>query len=197
MATTRRKRPAKRGLPAAGKNFRIEWQGLDEAPTIFSNNFLVQTTGEEFFITFCQLVPPLLLPTADVSKVDTVTSKATVRIAMPPARLQEFVVLLTGQLNNYLASLESAIQREEKISKSRRKLSRRRQSRRVCARWRHSGRCSQPINGSRRFAQCCHSAAKRQRTYTLSGPALPPRTSRWVPPGMAAARPNSITRQRS
>ncbi len=112
MATTRRKGPAKRRLPAAGKSLRIEWQGLDEVPTIFSNNFLVQTTGEEFFITFCQLVPPLLLPTTDASKVDTVISKATVRIAMPPARLQEFVVLLTGQLNR--ASLESAMQREEK-----------------------------------------------------------------------------------
>jgi hypothetical protein len=80
----------------------IEWQGLDEAPTLFVNNFLIQNTGDEFFLTLCEVRPPLALSDEARTNIEKVISRALVRIALPPARLQQLIVLLTGHLNEYL-----------------------------------------------------------------------------------------------
>ncbi len=86
----------------------VEWEGLDELPVLFANNILVQATGQEFIITFSQLVPPVTfgLDIAEIKKIDLVTARGAVRVGLSPSRMQEFIDVLTRNFNRFLASVE-------------------------------------------------------------------------------------------
>lgn len=79
----------------------INW--LEAADTAFANHLTVQFDGSSFFMTFYQIVPPLLTETnqADVAKkmseAASIDALPVVRLAVPPKSMLMMIKAMQGQ----------------------------------------------------------------------------------------------------
>ena len=98
----------------------IKWEGVEECPLVFSNNMIVQHTEHEFFITFAQIHPPLVLRDEDVAGIKSVRAKAAVRVVLPPTRVPELIRILTENHEKYIRRMrEATVEGKEKKDEKR------------------------------------------------------------------------------
>jgi hypothetical protein len=82
----------------------IDWEIPEDLPTLFVNNMTIQFTGNEFILTFYQLVPPPLLgPLADkkLERLEKVSAVAVARIAVAAGRMPNFINAMKQHLEKY------------------------------------------------------------------------------------------------
>ena len=89
------------------KQIPIVFQGLDELPIMFANQFLVQHQQSEFILAFGQIAPPIILPGTDAerqaqaAKINFVPANMLARFGLTEERMRELVQLLSGYLEVY------------------------------------------------------------------------------------------------
>ena len=93
--------------PEDNKVVPIVWQGIEEAPLVFSNAIIVQHTPHEFVLTFGFVQPPIVTGSDDMERVEQVTAKASVRVALPPTRTKQFLEVLSNNFKVYVEALHS------------------------------------------------------------------------------------------
>jgi hypothetical protein len=81
-------------------------EGADQVPILHSNVFLSQEHQNEFFVTFGQVSPPILLGTPEqqrkqAQELSYVSAKVIFRLALSRARLKELIDVLQKQLDLY------------------------------------------------------------------------------------------------
>lgn len=86
----------------------IEWYYPDDLRTGHATNFIVQHTKHEFYLSFFDFPPPILLGTDEEKKeelesLDSVRATAVARVAISTGRLQELIDTLQDNLNKYQA----------------------------------------------------------------------------------------------
>lgn len=87
----------------SGKFVPIEWFVPDDIVTRYVTNMVVQTSDHEFTILFFEAQPPIIVGPTDkkqkeLESVASVRARCVARIAIAPARMEEFVRVLTEQL---------------------------------------------------------------------------------------------------
>lgn len=87
----------------SGKFVPIDWFVPDDIITRYVTNMVVQTSGHEVIISFFEAQPPIIVgpmdkKQKDLESIDSVRARCVARIAIAPARMEEFVRVLTDQL---------------------------------------------------------------------------------------------------
>lgn len=78
----------------------VVWVGLDEAPILLANQFVMQGDNDEFVLTIGQLAPPVLLGSLDdrrqqAEAIAYVGVKPLARVSLTSERLRELIEVLT------------------------------------------------------------------------------------------------------
>lgn len=96
----------------------IEWSVPDDIVTRFVTNMVVQHSDAEFVVSFFEVQPPIFIGSAEdrrekLSQLKSIKAKCVARIVVTPDRMEEFVRVLTGNLEGYKEAKkrESAEQR--------------------------------------------------------------------------------------
>ena len=84
----------------------IEWVVPDDIVTRFVTNMVVQHSDAEFMISFFEAQPPIFIGSAEdqrtrLSQLKSITAKCVARIVVTPDRMEEFVRVLSGNLEGY------------------------------------------------------------------------------------------------
>lgn len=96
----------------------IAWVGLDEAPVVVANQFLIQHQPNEFTLTVGQMTPPPLLGTPEekaeqARQIDYVPIRVLVRLGLSPTRLRELIAVLQGNLDLHDKTMEGFDPRQQ------------------------------------------------------------------------------------
>jgi hypothetical protein len=85
----------------------LEWCVPEELPTHYATNLVIQYTEHEFFITFFELVPPIMLGKTpeEIEQIESVRARALTRVAVAPDRLEEFIRVMKDNLAKYRSSI--------------------------------------------------------------------------------------------
>ena|SRR5438477_9080911 len=90
-----------------GKSVPLVYQGLDELPIMFANQFLIQNQQTEFIVAFGQQAPPLILPgteeeqAAQLERIEFVPVSMLARFGLTEERFRELLKLMTDYLKSY------------------------------------------------------------------------------------------------
>lgn len=86
------------------KTVPLRYVAPHDMKTIFSNHLLVNNTSSEFFLTFYEILPPLLLEDTqqELAKIESVEAKAVARLGIPADRMQGFIEALQKNYSKYL-----------------------------------------------------------------------------------------------
>jgi hypothetical protein len=90
-----------------GKTIPLVYEGLDDLPVMFANQFLVQSQQSEFIVAFGQQAPPLILPgteeerRAQVARIHYVPVRMLARFGLTEERFRELIALMTDYLKKY------------------------------------------------------------------------------------------------
>ena len=84
----------------------IVYLGVEDAPLLYANQFVIQYQQNEFILTVGQLAPPILLGTEEerrqqARELTYVPVKVVARFALTRTRLEELVKVLAGHLERY------------------------------------------------------------------------------------------------
>ncbi|OQB28016.1 MAG: hypothetical protein BWY10_00820 [Chloroflexi bacterium ADurb.Bin180] len=94
--------PSTEHLARQTREVPIEWSGIEDLTTSFATNVVITHTESEFFITFFELVPPMLVgASASVDEIKSVRAKAVARVAVPAGRMEGFVQAMQENLQRY------------------------------------------------------------------------------------------------
>ena len=77
----------------------IQWNVSQEIASKYATNLVVQNSQQEFFLSFFETLPPILLGSSDevqdqLQSLGTVRSDCVARVIVSPSRFKEFVDLL-------------------------------------------------------------------------------------------------------
>ena len=73
---------------------------------VFSNDFLVSHTDNEFFFTFSYYEPPRFETEEDLMKLDKVDAKTVAKIVLTPEFVRTFLHTLTTNMESYDERIE-------------------------------------------------------------------------------------------
>lgn len=78
----------------------VETDGLQ---TIYANNLLVSHGHGEFYLTFCEVIPPFLMEgdAQALERIEHVEANMVARIVVPATRMKGFVEALQRNLDQY------------------------------------------------------------------------------------------------
>ena len=81
-------------------------EGIEDAPILFANDFIIQNQGSEFILTVGQLQPPVLLGTAEerqaqLEKTTYVSVRIIARLGLTEQRMGQLVEVLNQQWDKY------------------------------------------------------------------------------------------------
>lgn len=84
----------------------IEWHYPEGLKTGYATNFIVQHTEHEFYLSFFDFPPPILLGSEEqkleqLERLESVRPSAIARIAMTPDRMEELIEMLQDNLSKY------------------------------------------------------------------------------------------------
>ena len=88
----------------------IEWVVPDDVVTRYVTNMVVQHSTAEFLVSFFEVQPPILIGSTEedartrLSQLKSISAKCVARIVVTPDRMEEFVRVLTGNLEGYKAA---------------------------------------------------------------------------------------------
>ncbi|MCX5973322.1 MAG: DUF3467 domain-containing protein [Coprothermobacterota bacterium] len=79
----------------------LKFVETDDLKTIYANNLIVNYGHGEFYLTFCEVVPPFLMEgdAQALEQIEHVEAKMVARIAVPAARMKGFVEALRRNLD--------------------------------------------------------------------------------------------------
>lgn len=82
------------------------WVGVEDTPAITSNRFLSQFEADQFFVSFGQVAPPVVIGTPEeqlqqIERLGYVPIKTVARVALTPQRMRELILVLEMNLENY------------------------------------------------------------------------------------------------
>jgi hypothetical protein len=83
--------------------FPIVWKFPDELLGRYATNMLIQQGDQEFFVSFFEMRPPVLLTPEDVTKIENVQAQCIATIIVSPDRLDGFIKAFQQSLNNFNA----------------------------------------------------------------------------------------------
>lgn len=88
----------------------IEWQIPDDMIPRYATNFVVQSTGHEFVISFFEVRPPFLLGApedrkARLEELGSVPARCVAQIVLSPTRMAELIRLLNTQFEQQTLQL--------------------------------------------------------------------------------------------
>lgn len=91
----------------AGKEVPIAWIVPDDLVTRYATNIVVQHSEHEFFLSFFEADPPIILGSreealATIEQLGSLKAKCVARIVVAPKRMREFVRVLQANLEKYL-----------------------------------------------------------------------------------------------
>lgn len=94
--------------PEEGVYLRVEWRFPEGMATRWTNNFVVQTQGDDFVLSFFEIRPPLVLGSLEeqreqLAALSTVQAEGVARVVMSAQKMQELIQLLQGQFERYEA----------------------------------------------------------------------------------------------
>jgi hypothetical protein len=92
----------------------LEWYVPEELPTYYATNLVIQHTRHEFFITFFEVVPPIMLGKTpeEIERIESVRARALTRVAVSPERLEEFIQVMQDNLAKYRSSISEGAEEE-------------------------------------------------------------------------------------
>jgi len=85
------------------REFKITWDSADELPVKYANHFFISFTGDEYFLIFGELSPPIVENITDKDIPSTLKIKPIVKLAIPKgamitiAKLISKNVILNGE----------------------------------------------------------------------------------------------------
>ncbi len=96
------KTPPKKSA-AQGGGIPLTWDVPEDLISGYATNMLVQIGEHEFYISFFETPPPLLLDPKDAEKLESVRAECFARVVIAPERMKGFIDVLQRQLNAYNA----------------------------------------------------------------------------------------------
>lgn len=89
----------------------VAWVGMDEAPILVANQFMLQSQPYEFLLTVGQMSPPALLGSPDekaeqARQIDYVPIRVLARLGLSPTRVRELIAILQDQLERHDKNME-------------------------------------------------------------------------------------------
>jgi hypothetical protein len=85
----------------------MEWDFPEDVGSAYATNMLVQATEQEFFVSFFETRPPVILKPEDIETIKSLRAECVARIIISPDRMAEFVKVLKQQLDNFNARKKS------------------------------------------------------------------------------------------
>jgi hypothetical protein len=81
----------------------LKWEIPQDMPILWTNNFVIQHTENEFILTFFQVTPPILIqPTReDIEAIESVPARAIARIALTPHAMAELLDVITENYERF------------------------------------------------------------------------------------------------
>lgn len=84
----------------------IVYVGAEDVPILFANQFVIQHSQQEFFLTVGPLQPPILLGKPEevqeqVKRLGYVPVKVVARLALTEQRLRELIKVLEAHLTRF------------------------------------------------------------------------------------------------
>ena len=79
----------------------VIWDFPEDLASEYVTNILVQPGEHEFFVSFFDIPPPVLLKPTDVEKLESVRAECIARLVIAPERMQSFIDVLQQQLDGY------------------------------------------------------------------------------------------------
>jgi hypothetical protein len=88
----------------------IDWQFPEKLETKFANHLLVQFDQNEFYISFFEMIPPLLLGTDEEQKkilgsLKSIPAKCVSRIVVSKERMPSFIKALQTHAEKHIGKL--------------------------------------------------------------------------------------------
>lgn len=62
---------------------------------------LVQAAEQEFYLSFFEIQPPIILSPEDVGAIENVRAECIARIIITPERMAKFIEVMQQQLDNF------------------------------------------------------------------------------------------------
>jgi hypothetical protein len=62
---------------------------------------IVQAAEQEFYLSFFEIAPPVILGPADIGKIEEVRAECVARIIITPERMAKFIDVMQQQLDNF------------------------------------------------------------------------------------------------
>ena len=86
----------------------VDWEYPDGLDSVYASNFIIQHGLEEFYISFFEMPPPIVLGTAEereeqISKIESVRAKCVARVVLTPTRIPALIAALEENYDKYLA----------------------------------------------------------------------------------------------
>ena len=96
----------------AGREIQIRLVGLESAPILYANHFVIQYQPDEYILTVAQVAPPVLLGTDEqkleqVEQLEFVPAQVLARFALSRRRVEEVIGILQNHLARFDQLLES------------------------------------------------------------------------------------------
>jgi hypothetical protein len=96
----------------------LVWNIPEDLISGYATNILVQIGEHEFFVSFFETLPPVILRPQDVDKLEKVTAECFARIVVAPERMQGFIDALQQQLNAFNEKKKAAAKAKVKANGS-------------------------------------------------------------------------------
>jgi len=94
--------------PVREKKIPIEWHVPEDITSQYANNIVVQHTNSEFFVSFFETLPPLIIGSpedtrAQIDEVKEVQAKCLARIVIAPNKMKDFIQALNVNFAKFLS----------------------------------------------------------------------------------------------
>lgn len=90
----------------------LDWYIPDNVPTTRVTNAVIQTSGDEFVISFFEQRGPILITEDDIEKakrMDSAKALCVARICIGPERLESFISVFKRQFDRYIESKTTSL----------------------------------------------------------------------------------------
>lgn len=93
--------------------FPLEWHFPEDVKTGYATNFIVQHTDREFYLSFFDTPPPIILGTPEereeqVKKMKSVRAQAVARVVISSDRMPQFIEVLQENWEKFQAKQEDS-----------------------------------------------------------------------------------------
>lgn len=105
--------------PAAEeREISLVWNIPEDLISGYATNILVQIGEHEFFVSFFETLPPVVLKPQDVEKLENVNAECFARVVIAPDRMQSFIDVLQRQLDLFNEKKKAATKAKVKTNGS-------------------------------------------------------------------------------